>query len=482
MKPPRSASRVLIVAGGGQVAHNLLRDSNVLEELIDMGAHIIILAQDEGVLKSLNLPAEIEVDTFSPPRQSLHNKWYSITRYLFQTIIPSSTNEAREERMRHEEPMRFFAVKLVRFLRAPQLLRVWIKVRHLLFPIKVAEQYIEKHRPDVILVGTLGHTQDSYYFLRAAQCKQIPSICNIVSWDKLTVKEYVLERPDKLVVWNEFNRDEAIRFHQFKLSDVYIAGIPHFDFYAEPRMYPDRYAFLAAHGLDSKRKLLLLTLQPLDICQNLDEVMKILAHALQYGKFACDCQVLVRPHPWVYFGRAPGKGTEEDLQYYEALHPLIRGNRPDAASQRAYDKHQVNKAPGLAAALYHADVVLDYYGTVSLEANLLKRPVVYIDNRSFFPDSPSHNCKFNMNYSKFTHLQYPIQSGIGRTVKTEAELISAINDFLLDPNKDRIKRKQAIQRLCFATDGRSSWRLAHAVISLANGQWPPVDHSQLKEA
>jgi len=457
------------------MAHNLLRDSRLLEELIELGAQVTILAQDTRILEAFDLPREVQVDRFTPRRHWLHDKWYFLTQYVFGTIAPSATSEAQDEWMRHEERLRFRAVKLVKRLGARRLLKRWIQVRRRLFPVGEARDELARLQPDVILVGTLGHSPDSYAFLRAAAQRGIPTLCNIASWDKLTVKEYVLERPDKLAVWNELNRDEAVALHGFAPGDVYVAGVPHFDLYAEPRTYSDRAAFCAAHGLDPARRLLLLTLQPLDICQNLDEVIAALARALSDGRFACACQLLIRPHPWAYFKRAPGKGTEEDLQRYEALHPFIRGNRPDGVSHRLYGGQRADHAPGLATALYHADVVLDYYGTVALEANLLQRPVVYIDNRSFTPPPPQRHARFDMNYAQFTHLQYPIQAGIGRTATTEAELIAAINDYLLDPNRDWTARRQAVRRLCFATDGRSSRRLAQAIVSLARGVWPPAD-------
>ena len=110
------------------------------------------------------------------------------------------------------------------------LRRLFDEVERFLPPAPTVERFIAAQRPDVMLVTPLvsfGGAQADY--IKAARRLGIPSACPVFSWDNLTNKGVMHERPDRTFVWNEVQRQEAIRMHGVDPEAVIATGAPRFD-------------------------------------------------------------------------------------------------------------------------------------------------------------------------------------------------------------------------------------------------------------
>src|SRR5262249_25430032 len=96
------------------------------------------------------------------------------------------------------------------------------------------QSVLEADRPALLVTGTPGTEYMDALLLRCARRLGIPSLCVVLSWDNLTSKGYMAARPDRLVVWNERMRGEAIELHDYASEDVEVAGVAHFDIYQRP--------------------------------------------------------------------------------------------------------------------------------------------------------------------------------------------------------------------------------------------------------
>ena len=79
--------------------------------------------------------------------------------------------------------------------------------------------FVEEQRPDVVLVTpliSLGSSQIDY--LRAARALGIPTALCVWSWDHLSSKALIRELPDRVFVWNETQKQEAIDLHACRPS------------------------------------------------------------------------------------------------------------------------------------------------------------------------------------------------------------------------------------------------------------------------
>jgi hypothetical protein len=73
---------------------------------------------------------------------------------------------------------------------------------------------LREFRPDVAVFTRLFFC-DEIPLMRAAVSAGIPTVGVVASWDNLTNKGPLVPRLDRLVVWNDLMREEAIEFHGY---------------------------------------------------------------------------------------------------------------------------------------------------------------------------------------------------------------------------------------------------------------------------
>jgi len=75
----------------------------------------------------------------------------------------------------------------------------------------------------------------------------IPVGMLLYSWDNLSTKGCLHQPPDRMFVWNELQRREALSLHGFPEDRVVIAGAPRFDAFFELRPETRREEFYRRH-------------------------------------------------------------------------------------------------------------------------------------------------------------------------------------------------------------------------------------------
>lgn len=94
-------------------------------------------------------------------------------------------------------------------------------------------------------------------YVQAARSLGIPSAALIASWDNLAIKGLIHRMPDRVMVWNEMQADDAVRGHRVPRERVTVTGAQVFDWLRHPALLPDRTTFLESLGLDPQRPLVL---------------------------------------------------------------------------------------------------------------------------------------------------------------------------------------------------------------------------------
>ena len=469
-----TASRptILVAIYSGPMARIHLY-SGALSRLAQLGARVVVLSPQGSRSPLRELTGDsIAFDDCPTPMRRIHQRLLRAHQYLFQTLLPTETNRIREAQMRNYDPLRYHLVKAIKKDPNKSALCLWNTARRLLFPSVMVSRPFRRYRPDLVVVGTMGRSAETYFLLRRARALGVRTLCTVQSWDFLTMKDYPLERPEKLVVWNEPNKREAVALHGFCEEEIYISGVPHFDYYFDREVLSPRDEWLRAQGFDPERRLITVTAQPSHSRPLvLDEVVNFLVHWIRDNRLVAPCQVLVRPHPAVYSGEGEGQGTESDLRRYESMSNFVKGNRPRMSNAGiSLDTHR-SEHHFLANLLHHSDVVLDFFGTMSIEACAADTPVVNIDFPATRTDGTADPRK--MDFRNFDHIRSIVNLKGTRIVESAEALLGTINIYLTNPALDRFERMQVAERLCYKTDGRSTERLAAALFSYANGKWPP---------
>jgi len=153
--------------------------------------------------------------------------------------------------------------------------------------------------PDVlVLVPHLMPGGRHSEYVKAARATGIPTCMCIASWDNLSSKQQLRDAPDRIVVWNRFQRDEAVRLHGMPGERIVITGAQSFDQWFD-RTPGDRGEFCARVGLDPQRPFVLFVGGALfpGSQTEAEYVHDVWIPELRADSRLADLQVLLRPHP-----------------------------------------------------------------------------------------------------------------------------------------------------------------------------------------
>ncbi len=199
------------------------------------------------------------------------------------------------------------------------------------------ELFIAYHEPDLVVVTPLidfGSYQTDY--VKAAHRLGIPVAFLPFSWDNLTNRGLVRVQPDRVLVWNEVQKREAVELHGVSPSRIVVTGAARFDDFFELQPSTTREEFCAASGLDPSRPFLLYGCSsPFVAPREVEFVRKWIGEVRKSADpLVATVGILVRPHPvhddqWrdVSFADLPGvaiwrlpTSMNADQGLYDSLH------------------------------------------------------------------------------------------------------------------------------------------------------------------
>jgi hypothetical protein len=267
-------------------------------------------------------------------------------------------------------------------------------------------EYLRQQHPDVVLITPLvdlGSQQID--FLRAARLLGIPAGLAVWSWDHLSSKAYIREFPERVFVWNDKQRSEAVSLHRVPADRVVVTGAQCFDRWFTRQPSRSRQQFCAELGLPPDRPLVLF------VCSALIQgsppeppfVREWLTHLRGSGDpVLANAAVLVRPHP---SQTAAWRGVD-----LSDLGPVaVRGGNPiDESSRSDYFD-----------ALYHSAAVVGLNTSAFIEAGIVGREVLAI-----LPP------QFHDNQEGTVHFRYLLEMGggllrVSRDFNAHVEQLSA---------------------------------------------------------
>jgi len=332
-----------------------------------------------------------------------------------------------------------------------------------------AERLFETYRPALLVTSSPGLIYAEVPLLRTAARRRVRSMAVDPSWDNFTNKLLPVRRVDRLIVWNDLMKAQAIELHGYQPDQVRVAGTPQWDLYFKPRRSGSREAFFRGVGADPSRKLVTLTTTPHELYSHHGHVLRVLVRAMEEGRWPSPAQILVRLHP------------RDDLSHYEpfARTPNVILEKPFRASVRAGDGLAVDITEGnqrhLADTLLHSDVVVNVASTIAIESAIFDTPVV---NVAFDGDTPLPFARSARRYYRFTHYANITRQGAVRVAETPEDLVSHVGGYLADRSIDSDGRRRVVLEQCQFLDGQSAERAARFVVAeLADASGIALDSS-----
>lgn len=319
----------------------------------------------------------------------------------------------------------------------------------------LAERVFDEVRPALLVTSSPGLIFSEVPWLRTAVRNRVPAMAIDPSWDNFTNKLMPVRHVDRLVVWNDLMKQQAIDYHGYGAGEISVAGVPQWDRYFQPSGAIDRQGFFRKIGADPSRQLITLTTTPQELYSHHDHVLRVMQRALQDGRWPL-AQVLVRLHP------------RDDLAQYARLAGAanIILEKPFRQTVTAGDGLAVDVTGAsqqhLADTLRHSDVIVNVASTIAIEAAIFDTPVV---NIAFDGEAASELARSARRYYRFTHYTNITRHDAVRVASTPDELVSHVGAYLRDRGLDAAARKQVVAEQCQFTDGHSAERVARAVVA-----------------
>jgi CDP-glycerol glycerophosphotransferase (TagB/SpsB family)/putative heme iron utilization protein len=236
-----------------------------------------------------------------------------------------------------------------------ELRRAFRDIERLLPPERPLDEAVAHLGVDAVLIVTrcvLGGVDPDV--IKVARRLGLPSIMLIWSWDNLSSKATLNEHPDRLLVWNEVQAQEAVELHGLPDERVAILGAPNFDRFFDELQRNGRPARRATD--DATARILYLGSSP-KVAPRESAIFEQWLATVRSSSDATvrEAHVVVRPHP------AAGRRWAA----FKPPHGVLLVE-PDAKLEPAK----------LSRLLLRADVVVALNTSAEIEAAIAGRPVL----------------------------------------------------------------------------------------------------------
>jgi hypothetical protein len=223
-------------------------------------------------------------------------------------------------------------------------------------------QELRAFRPDVVLITPLVYLGSwQFEVLRAALAEGLRTAFAVGSWDHLSSKALVRDLPQRVLVWNDTQKEEAVRLHGVPADRVVVTGAQCYDQWFGRQPVRTREEFCALVGLSADRPIVLY------VCSALFWGSPVEAHFvcrwIQSLRGSGDrdvrtAAILIRPHP-----ARMEEWKSIDLSQFGNV-ALYGSNPTDASSKEDYFE-----------SLFYSHAVVGLNTSAFLEAAVVDRPV-----------------------------------------------------------------------------------------------------------
>jgi hypothetical protein len=364
------------------LVHNLGKTRHfegVIRQLTERG-HTVILA---GVAKRHGLKAggsfrdNPRVEIVACPRHRV-DRWRALapkirlardyTRFL--TPVYANASKLTERAASYAPAGWLGLLERRRWLRQrPALLARLLALAEAVIPSeRYFELFIRYYEPDLVAVTPLvdfGSYQTDY--VKAAHRLGIPVTFIPFSWDNLTNRGLIRVQPDRVIVWNDIQKREAVDLHGIDPDRVVVTGAARFDEFFELTPSTTKQEFCAAVGLPPSTYLLLYGcsspfVAPLEV--------KFVRRWIRKLRNSDDpdlasASILIRPHP-VHAAQWDNVSFPDD---------------PGVAIWRA--PSTMNSDQGLFDSLHHSTALVGLNTSAMLEAAIVGRGVFTVATPEF---------------------------------------------------------------------------------------------------
>jgi hypothetical protein len=295
----------------------------------------------------------------------------------------------RLERLDELEPMgRRLAVRTARRLAAgtnaalaDRVIRATVRLERAIPSSPAIDRYVREQSPDVVLATSVVKlASPQVEFLKSARALGIPAGTCVASWDNLTNKGLLKWQPERVFVWNEIQRGEAVELHGMAPERVTATGAALFDTWFDRRPSTSREELVRRMGLDPDRPYVLFLGSSPFVTNHSDDEVRFVERWIEALRASPEERVrrvgiAVRPHP-------VGKGWRDaDLSRFENAVVWPRHSERPVSPEEHDDFYD---------SLAHSAAVVGINTTAMIEAAVIGKSVLTVLSPEFGQESTLH--------------------------------------------------------------------------------------------
>lgn len=285
------------------------------------------------------------------------------------------------------------------------------------------DAYFKKYSPKYLMVSLLNTPLDESLIGSAVETKtEIRYL--LMSWDHLTTKVVLNNNFSLIYLWTKINQDEVLDLYQFyKKEDLRVVGPPQFTIYNSPSDITKQ-TFLEYLGISFSGNLFYYSAAPVVRHASQDDIVLDLLHDWNFDKYPI--HILFKVHPLDTVEKFKKLSNHPHITLIDNLtHNKIKNFIP------AYDEILFNRD-----LLFHSEININIYSSVTLEAFLLNKPVIHIAYQKVWANN-TIPCN---EYYNFSHFEVITRSEASSIVHSQDEFKQYLEMYLSNPNYNWEKR------------------------------------------
>lgn len=327
------------------------------------------------------------------------------------------------------------------------------------------EVFLKNFEPDLVLVTPLvtdGNPQVDV--VKSAKALGVPVGLCVASWDHLTTKGLMKERPDIAFVWNDIQKREARRLHMYPGHRVVVTGAQPFDRWFDRTPRKTRSQFCRDVGVPEDKPIILFVGSTKSISAptaEIDFVRRWIAAVRRDGDARLrTATVMIRPHPYNY-----DHWPDVDLSDFGSVvvWPRTAPNPVDENDRAEYFD-----------TLSHSAAIVGINTSAMVEATIVGRPIL-----SILADS------FSATQEGTLHFRYllPEHGGFLKVARTLSEHLAHLREAVTDPAWHAERQRRFVSTFVrpHGLDQDATARLADGIEALGTLGIDPQRHVSMMQ-
>jgi hypothetical protein len=438
---------IFMTISRGSLIRNFFH-TGLVSKLLEKGVRVVVLTPNADSPELFGRPHKnLFFEFYDEPKYSWKRRL--IKEFLKASVFNPTVHLRYRYRVSGAKPnLLFYFFRILLLVPAAHIPGFKPFIRWIDFCINPEKEYdflFKKYKPSLVFVTSIGGDTN---ILKSAKRFGVKTMGMPKSWDNLS-KFLFPVKVDKMLVWGNFMKKQAVKFQGYKSEEVAITGGPQFDYYVRKEFLASRDEFCKKHNLDPRKKIILYSSAGGNECCDEPQYLEILKKFIDSGRLK-NVQVLIRPH----IGYKNDKERFLRFRNYENF----AVDETDSQSIKFKDRWDVSVShlDNLFNSIYHSDVSINVMSTLTLDSIYVGTPVININFDSLHESDPNMSAKrlYISDYAKAL-----VASGGSWVAESEAEFLAQLEEILERGGGEQSRYEKIVSDFLYKVDGKAGDRI-----------------------